>query len=175
MKKALTTLAVSAVSALGLAGILATSASASMIIGDPGVYLSSTPSLTLAAPNTAFTKDISGKAAVLKTCLGDGNCASTDNLKTTEDFDLVQAVAPATWTGTELRLHGTQWCITNRGTAVTFETCHAYASQRWTSSGATLTGVLTNVKTGGNLTHTGLAAYQPVQTGGSQTHWGNSS
>jgi hypothetical protein len=164
-----------AAATLGGSALAAIPASAS-IIGDPGVYLNSTPTLTLAAPNAAFTKDITGRAAILKTCKGDGNCAASDNLRVTEQFDLVTAVAPSTWTGTELRLHGTQWCVTNRGTTVFYSTCHAYASQRWTGTGLVgLSGVLTNTKTGLNLDHTALQAYAPVAASTQLTHWGNSS
>jgi len=171
-------LAIAATGALAFAAPAAASAATAApaaasapgsVIGDPGVYLANTPTLTLAAPNKVTT----GKAAVLKTCLGNGNCAVTANLKTTETFDFVASTTATT--GTMMRLHGTNWCVTNRGTAVFFEACQSFASQLWNGSGGVLTGVLTNAKTGLRLTHTAVAAYAPVQVSSQFTFWGNSS
>ena len=170
-----------AAAALTILGTTAASATSnSIIIGDPGIYLSSTPTLTLAAPNNITT----GKPAVLKTCLGNGDCTIFANDKATETFDFVanttKIYAPNTIpTGFEIRVHGTNWCVTNRGTAVFFEACGLFASQLWNGSTSTNTtttaGVLHNQKTQLNLTHTAVAAYAPVAVASQQTHWGNSS
>jgi hypothetical protein len=171
-----------AAAAIGGSMLAATAASAqnnNMIIGDPGVYLSSTHTLTLAAPNNV----LAGKAAVLKTCNGNGDCTVFANLKGTETFDVVlnttKVYAPDTIpTGFRIRLHGTNWVLTNRGTSVVWEQDGNFASQNWNGSTATNTTVstgvvvLTNQKTGLNLTHTFVQPYAPLTVAASLTHWG---
>jgi hypothetical protein len=177
LRKLITTAAAAAGLALTLS---ATAASASPGPGDPGVYLSSTHTLTLAAPNHVT----SGKPAVLKKCNGSGgDCTVFANLRSSETFDLVlnttRVYAPDTIpTGFEIRLHGTSWCVTNRHAAVFFEACANFASQNWNGSTATNTTastgvlVLNNQKTGLNLTHTAVQAFAPLTVAASLTHWG---
>ena len=166
-------LAVAAGPAIGASAAPAAHAQAAdSAVGDPGVYLSSTPTLTLAAPNVITA----GKLAVLKTCLHNGDCTVFANDKVSETFDFVASTT--TTAGTMLRVHGTTWCVTNRGTGpgnVFYETCHSYASQLWNGSGGVLHGVLQNVKTHLRLTHTAIAVGAPVQAAGSFTFWGDSS
>ena len=165
-----------AAAAITLSG---TAASASSIVGDPGVYLNSTPTLTLAAPNVV----VSGKAAVLKRCNGNGDCSVFANLRPTETLDFVlnatKVYAPDTIpTGFYIRLHGTSFCLTNRGTAVTWTACAGYASQNWNGSTATNTTadtgilVLTGQKTGENLGPTAVQAFAPLQASPLHVRWG---
>lgn len=157
-------------------------ASASVVPGpNVGVHLSSTPTLTLAAPNHI----VSGKAAVLKTCLNPlgGNCSVQANLKNSEIFNFLATGS----TGLEIRLHGSNvgsfggWCLTSRGgapAAAWFEECKNFASQRWTGDdGAVNTGpvVITNVKTALNLGPTLVAPYFPLQATAQHPRWSNSS
>jgi hypothetical protein len=173
MKRLITIAAAAATLTLGLG---ATAASAS-IVGDPGVYLTHTPTLTIAAPNVVTP----GKWLRLKTCLNDGNCATAANLKRTEKFTFILTGA----TGYEIQLTGTGWCITSRNgvapAAVFFEACNDYASQNWLGDAGVVStpstpGIgIANVKTGLRLNHTLAAAYFPVVAGTQFTSWTNSS
>jgi hypothetical protein len=179
IRKILAALAVPAAAAAITLGGTAASADANSIVGDPGVYLNSTHTLTLAAPNVVTA----GKAAVLKKCNGTGDCSVFANLRGTETFDFVanttKVFAPNTIpTGFEMRLHGTNWCVTNRGSAVTFEQCGNFASQNWNGSVAANTTastgvlVLNNQKTGLNLGPTAVQAFAVLQASPVHVHWG---
>ena len=177
-------LAVPAAAAAITLGGTAASADASSIVGDPGVYLNSTPTLTLAAPNVV----VSGKAAVLKRCNGNGDCSVFANLRPTETLDFVlnatKVYAPDTIpTGFYIRLHGSNsggfpgWCLTGR-TAVTWEQCAGFASQNWNGSTATNTTadtgilVLNDQKNGENLGPTAVQAFAPLQVSPLHARWG---
>ncbi len=173
IKRFLTAAAAVAAVCAPLALALGSSAAQASIIGDPGVYLSSTPSLTLAAPNVVTA----GKSAELKTCLSvvPGNCAALANDKTTETFDFVLSTNvfhPGTY---EIVLHGTSWCLTTRSAvapaAVFFEPCQQFASQLFDST----SGVITSAKTDLNLAPTSRQAYAPLEANNSFTHWSLSS
>lgn len=178
MRRILCTLA----TAIGLAGsavLAATPAGATSVTGDPGIYLVNSNHFTLSAPNNVTA----GSAARLKTCNGNGDCSVFTNVKTTGTFDLVASTngafpAAAGWR--EVRLHGTGWCAQLRGpsgSVVTFGACAQFASQQWKGTGAvgTLTGTITNGKTGLHLNRTTIATYAPVVGGTQNTQWGNSS
>jgi hypothetical protein len=168
LRKLITT----AAAAAGLALTLGTTAASAADGPNIGVRLSSTPTLTLAAPNNV----VSGKNARLKTCLNGGDCANGANLKDSETFNFVPSTSAVA--GFEIRLHGTSWCVTSRHTSVFFEACHNYASQIWSGDSCAVNVgpiVITNAKTGRNLTHTGVAAFQPVVVSSQLTHWSNSS
>ena len=150
---------------------------ASMIIGDPGIYLQHTQTLTAAAPNVVT----SGKSVVLKTCLNNGDCTVFANDKASETWDFVPSTNGLFSGYSEVRLHGSTglvaggWCWTNRGSTVTLEACAQFASQEFTGSYGTLYGVITNGKTGLNVGPTAVAAYAHLQASAQEPRWGNSS
>lgn len=174
MLKRFVAMAIAAFGGLATVLMLALPAGAS-IIGDPGIYLNSTHTLALAAPNVI----VAGKSAVLKPCNNGGDCRSFETLKASEQWSVVRPSADVT-DGGEIQLTGTNWCLTqwkvNGVPSVVFETCNNWPAQRWhnpTSNDVNVSPApITNVKTGLNIDHTAVVAYAKVAASQQNTFWG---